>query len=138
MTVATFWTELVSGSRQFFHGEQHMPFILQPFARTRKDGPEVAQINQRIGSKDQIVAVSVLTQIGFDIGKRERVVNPAGASILDHTWREVHAIEAFCEGLECIARQTGAAAEVQNVERAARAYDQIGELTQDEMSAVRK
>ena len=85
--------------------------------RAAKRRREIADIDERVGRKDQIVEGALLGERGFEIGDGEAVVDSARARLLDHARRKIDAVEAAGHRRKHRPGEAGAAAEIENVER---------------------
>ena len=83
----------------------------------RQNLVQVAEIDQRVADADHVEPLDRLAaQPLGELGLLQAVVDAPLAGTLDHRRRQVHAHQQACAGLELLAEQSGAAAQIERRE----------------------
>jgi len=114
--VAAGGAELPAGGVGEFDGEGEEAAGAEGGGGGGEEVSGVAEVDEDIGGDEEVIGVGAVAEGGDDFGDVEAVVDAAVAGEADHGGGEVDAGQRAGEGAEERAGQTGAAAEVKNVE----------------------
>src|ERR1700722_4405029 len=114
VTPAALGAELESVSVRLFHGEKKEAVRMEAGMRGLKAARKIAEVYERVGRQDQVVAKSGPGKCGFQVGNGETVVNLPSPGLPDHCRRQIHPIEPGRQRPERRPRQASAATQIQD------------------------